>query len=521
MNVRGIHHVTAMASDPARNVAFYTRMLGLRLVKRTVNFDDPYTWHLYYGDERGSPGTILTFFPWLDLARGRHGAGQAVEVSFAIPPSAFGFWLDRLTVSGLRPEGPMERFGAKVLRFRDPDGLQIEIVTDAAAGERPGRPSAEIPEPMSLRGLHSVSLWVEGYERTAQVLTQRLGFSQTGREENRFRFAVAGSRSPGAVVDIRCVPGFVPGAGGAGIVHHVAFRAADEADEADLRAALVADGHDVTPPIDRSYFRSLYFREPGGILFEIATDPPGFALDEPEETMGSRLMLPPRYEPLRERIARLLPPLEPPAGPDEPFDYRVLDRTASGADLTLLMLHGTGGDETDLLDFAEAVAPGAAVLAPRGRVMEAGAARFFRRQAEGVLDREDLIERADELAAFIARARDRHGLPRRVVAIGYSNGANIASALLYRHPGLLAGAALTRPMILPIAPSGDLAGTPVLVLAGSRDHLVPTTHAASLSRTLSEAGAVVETHDLPAGHYLGEEDGERVKEWLAGVWVGA
>lgn len=308
--IGGIHHVTALAADPARNVAFYTGVLGLRLVKRTVNFDDPGTWHLYYGDGAGRPGTILTFFPYPGLPAGRHGTGQAVEIAFALPEGAFGFWLERLVRERVDFDGPMERFGQKVVRFRDPDGLQLELVAGAQAPEAPGWDGMPVPAEHAVRGFHSVTLWEQGYERTARLLQEALGYRAAGEEGSRFRFAARAGDAPGRLIDIRCLPDFWRGGSGAGTVHHIAFRAADDAAQAKVRERLAAAGCNVTPVLDRQYFRSIYFREPGGVLFEVATDPPGFAVDEPPERLGTELRLPPWLEPRREEIARRLPPLE-------------------------------------------------------------------------------------------------------------------------------------------------------------------------------------------------------------------
>jgi predicted esterase/catechol 2,3-dioxygenase-like lactoylglutathione lyase family enzyme len=521
---RGIHHITALAGDPARNVAFYTGVMGLRLVKRTVNFDDPGTWHLYYGDEAGRPGAILTFFPFPAMSEGRHGTGQAVEIGFAIRRASLGYWMGRLTEKRIGFEGPMDRFGERVLRFKDPDGLQLELVTDPAAGDREGWSGSEVPAEHALRGFHGVTLWEQDYELTAKLLTERLGFEAAGREESRFRFTIPGSREPGAIVEIRCISNFWSGVLGAGTVHHVAFRAADEADQSNMREALVRDGLDVTPTLDRNYFRSVYFREPGGVLFEIATDPPGFTADEPLERLGSVLKLPEWLERRRDTIERLLPPLEADAAAiearDEPFIYRFVRPSAYATSFGLVLLHGTGGNENDLVPVGEAVAPGAALLSPRGRVREHGAPRFFRRLAEGVFDGEDLRARAHELADFIARAAQRHGLDRaRLYALGFSNGANIAAATLLLRPETFAGAVLLRPMMLPIAAdeSPGLAGRPVLILAGQTDVIVPEQQPSTLAALLHDAGAQVELEWVQAGHPVTSGELSRIAAWLKGA----
>jgi catechol 2,3-dioxygenase-like lactoylglutathione lyase family enzyme len=293
----GIHHVTAIASDPQRNLEFYTRLLGLRLVKLTVNFDVPETYHLYYGDEAGRPGTILTFFPWPDAPKGRAGTGQAAVVAFSVPEGALGHWMDRLRTHGIDFEGPGMRFDEQFLEFRDPDGLRLELVSQAGAGGR------------AIRGFHSVTLWEQGHERTAELLMETLGFRFTGQAGNRFRYR-AGAGGPGGILDVLDLPGTPLGRVAVGTVHHVAWRAADQVEQQAWREEIARQGFNVTPVIDREYFRSIYFREPGGVLFEIATDPPGFTVDEPLEELGTHLRLPRWLEPRRRELERSLPPLQ-------------------------------------------------------------------------------------------------------------------------------------------------------------------------------------------------------------------
>ncbi|MDX2264150.1 MAG: ring-cleaving dioxygenase [Hyphomicrobiales bacterium] len=308
MMTTGIHHVTAIASDPKRNVDFYTRLLGLRLVKKTVNFDDPTTYHLYYADAAGSPGSVMTFFPHPFARKGRHGAGQAVEVSFAAPHDALPFWIDRLARMGVA-HSAAERFGEKLVRFEDPDGLPLEIVAvDGVAGAGEPWETEGVTKSEALRGFHSVTLWEQNHEATAQLLSDHFGFKFAGSEGERVRFR-AESEGVGRIVDIRRMPEQMRGSLGAGVNHHIAFRARDDDHQAEMREALTAEGFNVTPMLDRNYFHSVYFREPGGVLFEIATDPPGFAADESLESLGRSLKLPPQYEPRRAEIEAALPPL--------------------------------------------------------------------------------------------------------------------------------------------------------------------------------------------------------------------
>jgi len=308
----GLHHLTAIASDPQRNVDFYAGTLGLRFVKQTVNFDDPGTYHLYYGDATGRPGSILTFFPWPTARRGRVGAGQVAETQLAIPTGAVAFWIQRLTEHQVAFTGPQRRFGAEtVLTFTDHDGMPLALVATEAARALPGWAGDGVPEAMSIRGMHAVTLWVHRRAETAQVLTDTLGFRELASDGDIVRYAVADA-APGTLVDIRELPTGPGGTGGAGTVHHVAFRAADDDTEFGLRAQVTAAGLPITEQIDRTYFRSMYFREPGHVLFELATDAPGFTVDEPHAALGTALQLPAQHEHLRAALMERLMPLHRP-----------------------------------------------------------------------------------------------------------------------------------------------------------------------------------------------------------------
>jgi glyoxalase family protein len=307
----GIHHVTAISGEPQRNVDFYAGVLGLRLVKKTVNFDDPETYHLYYGDGPGNPGTIMTFFPWAHAPGGRIGAGQVVVTSFSIPATSLGHWTERLVEQGVRFEKPRDRFGETVLTFEDPDRLRVELV--ASEDGRPEWAGGTVPAEHSVRGFHHVALAVETTESTVRLMTEALGFRQVDETEGRVRLST-GEGGPGNTVDVVSASGFPRGSMGVGTVHHVAFRIPDDETQVALREEISALGYNVTPVLDRNYFRSIYFREPGGVLFEIATDPPGFAVDEAEAELGTHLKLPPWLEPRRDKLEEVLPPLRVPTG---------------------------------------------------------------------------------------------------------------------------------------------------------------------------------------------------------------
>jgi len=304
----GIHHVTAIAGRAQRNYEFYTRTLGLRLVKRTVNFDDPGTYHFYYGDETGAPGTILTFFPWEHVARGRLGIGLAFETAFRVPEASIGYWTHRFVANGVPHDAPERRFGRVTLAFKDPDGMSLALVGVAGAEAEATWTGGDIPAEHAIRGFEGVTLLPDDAAQTGAILTDVMGFREAGREGALHRYA-AGT-APGGIVDIRVAKGFLPGRQGGGSVHHVAFRAADDAEQAEMVRRL-GENHSIraTEQRDRNYFRSVYFREPGGILFEIATDDPGFAADEAVAALGTTLKLPRFLEPRRREIEAVRPEL--------------------------------------------------------------------------------------------------------------------------------------------------------------------------------------------------------------------
>jgi glyoxalase family protein len=309
--ILGIHHVTAIAGDPQTNLDFYAGVLGLRLVKLTVNFDDPGTYHLYYGDGVGHPGTILTFFPWPDAPRGRHGTGQVTETSFAIPETAIDFWIERLTGHRIPFKGPFDRFGERVISMSDPDGLTIELIAAKTTRNDRAYHAGPVPLEFAIRGFHSATLMQADHRKTAGLLTDTMGFKLLAQDGNRYRYAVD-SGEPSRLVDVIHAPDERAGRVLAGTVHHIAFRTTDDDEQLRWRAELTRLHYGVSPVMDRKYFHSIYYREPGGILFEIATDPPGFSVDEAPEELGSKLVLPSWLEPERPTLEAVLPPLRLP-----------------------------------------------------------------------------------------------------------------------------------------------------------------------------------------------------------------
>jgi glyoxalase family protein len=309
--VLGLHHVTAISSDPQKTLDFYTKILGLRLIKLTVNYDDPSTYHIYFGDEIGHPGTVLTFFPWPGQPRGRKGAGQATTTSFSVKPESIAYWQEQLTSHAISVESPRKRFDETVLSFQDYDGQGLELVGSRKIEDRTGWTHGPVPEEHAIRGFHGITLLEEVLERTESVLVDTLGFRQVREEEDRFRYE-AGKGSAGTIVDIVSRPKAQRGFVSVGTVHHVAFRASDDEHQKDLRQEILKADLNVTPVINRNYFHSIYFREHGGVLFEVATDQPGFAIDEAPEQLGTKLALPPWLEDSRAGIEKNLPPVNLP-----------------------------------------------------------------------------------------------------------------------------------------------------------------------------------------------------------------
>lgn len=306
--VQGLHHITAVAGDPQRNINFYHHLLGQRMIKKTVNFDDPGTYHFYFGDEIGTPGTLLTFFPWQHMGRGTRGNGETAAVAYSIAPESVAYWQQRLAEHGVSTGETQTRFDATVLPFHDPDGMPLELIADAGTTAVRHWADGPVPAVYALQGFHGVTLWLDEVAPTAKILTEQLAYTFVGQEGNRYRYQGA-AENVGLYVDILHRPGQGRGRFGAGSIHHIAFRTVDDEEQLEYLQKLRGAGLRVTPVQDRQYFHSIYFREPGGVLFEIATDAPGFLYDEPAAELGTHLKLPPWYEPHRAEIEAVLPPV--------------------------------------------------------------------------------------------------------------------------------------------------------------------------------------------------------------------
>jgi phospholipase/carboxylesterase len=498
----GIHHITGITANVQANVDFYVGFLGLRLVKRTAGFADGEQLHLIYGDTLGSPGSLLTFLVWEAAGRGRTGIGQASEVSLVVQPASLGDWLTRALAANVPVEGPSREFGESVLRLKDPDGLIVKLV---ALALEPPAPLANAPS--RIRG---VTLLTDMLDETIRFVA-RFGYTEHTRAGLTQRMV-----SDTDIVDIREISGFLPSVAGAGVPDHVAFRASGTDDVRSMRLSLKEYGP--TEVHDRKYFLSLYVRDPAGILLEYATDGPGMTLDESADDLGSTLFVPPHEADRLEALKAMLPQFALPGeerfpARDLPFIHR-FNRPPNPDGTTMVLMHGTGGNEADLMPIARQIAPRATLLGVRGRATEEGSNRWFRRAGETGFDQQDIRDESDALLAFVEGAVGGYGLePDKLIFLGYSNGANMLGAFILLHPGVVRRAILLRAIqVLEDPPRADLTGTKVLVLEGSDDPFLGM--APAVADNLVMCGAQVDVRRLQADHQLAAADVTAAAEWI-------
>ena len=502
----GIHHVTGITASVQANVDFYAGFLGLRLVKRTGGFEDAEQLHLFYGDAAGSPGSLISFLVWESGGRGRVGHGQVAEVAFAVPPESIGDWFTRAMDARVPVEGPKPEFGVSVLRLKDPDGLTVKLV----GVDQPA--IAPLPAASAPTRLHSVTILSENREETISFITQ-FGFHKASVDGAITRLA-----SESGVVDVRDVSGFVPSIPGAGILDHVAFRASNEDAVRQMRVTM-KNIHEVTNVHDRKYFLSLYAREPGGTLIEYATDGPGFTVDETLDDLGQTMFVPPSDANRAQDLKLILPQFALPGEDrfpmrDLPFIHRFY-RPDDPDGSTIVLLHGTGGNETDLMPLAHRINPRATLLGVRGRSTEEGINRWFRRFDAVTYDQADIVSESAAFAAFVQGAVSGYGLDQATMTfLGYSNGANLLGAVLQRHPGTVRRAILLRSVQVLEKPSKtDFAGTNVLMLNGATDPFGRM--APALEQALQNGDATVDSRRLTSGHDLTPEDVVEAKNWIS------
>ncbi|WP_112308797.1 VOC family protein [Pseudogemmobacter bohemicus] len=491
----GIHHITGITANVQANVDFYMGFLGLNLVKQTGGFEDAEQLHLIYGDQTGSPGSLLTFLVWEAAGRGRTGLGQVSELALAVAPETIGDWLTKALSARIPVEGPSREFGEPVLRLKDPDGMVVKLTGTGAMAA------------MRVRG---VTLLTDKGNETAEFIT-RFGYRETARDGANRRL-----NSDTDVVDIREVSGFVPSIQGAGVADHVAFRAADVAAVQAMRISL--KDHGPTHVHDRKYFLSLYVREPAGALIEYATDGPGMSVDEAPDQLGRTLMVPPSDTARADDLRVMLPQFARPGEErfpmrDLPFIHR-FHRPEDPDGSTIMLLHGTGGNETDLMPLAHKINPRATLLGVRGRSTEEGINRWFRRFDAVTYDQADIRAEAEAFAGFTEGAIRGYGIDEGTLSfLGYSNGANLLGAILQLHPGVVKRAMLLRAVQALETPSeAAMAGSEVLMLNGARDPFARM--APALESALRQGGADLTAGTLSAGHELANEDLIRASAWL-------
>ena len=545
--VQGLHHVTVMAASAQRNLDFYSGVLGQRVVKVTVNFDDPGTYHLYYGDEVGSPGTVMTHFPWQGAARGVRGNGEAVATAYSVPGGSLEYWARRLADHGF-PARRSVRFGQPLLSVEDPDGTWIELV--AEDGLQVPRPWAASPVPPqhALRGFHGVTLWLESAGPLTELLLGQLGFQAAGEEPDtseggqlpgggqaiRRRFRAAGA-GVGLYLDAVVRPGQPRGNFGAGSIHHVALRTVDDGEQAEYLAALTAAGYRPTPVQDRQYFHSIYFREPGGVLLEIATDAPGFGADEPVEQLGSSLKLPGWFESRRAAIEQRVPRIvnheygveigggtsgrpagttaesadaaPPVAQADTPRDPDTLraGRPLAEARVAMILVHGRGGSADDILSLKDVWNQSVyAYLAPQapGNTWYPQSFLAPLEQNQPALDA--ALARLDRLLAEL----DAAGIPaQRVMLGGFSQGACLVSEFVARRPRRYGGVFVYSGALITLAHTGDLAGTPIFMGNSDQDPHIPLDRFQQSAEVLSGLGARVDARVYPGlGHTTNQDE---------------
>jgi phospholipase/carboxylesterase len=504
--VSGIHHITAVTRKVQANVDFYVGFLGLRLVKRTGGFEDAEQLHLVYGDSTGSPGSLITFLVWEDGSPGRVGLGQVAEFSLAVKPGSIGFWVGRALEFSIQTEAPRREFGEPVLRLKDPDGIVVKLVGIALERGAAAAVTKGIDAEDTIRGIRGATLLSNVPEETMSFLETYFGFRRSSSSGETQRLI----STSGDVVDVQNAAGFWPGAPGTGVVDHIAFRAAGLEELQQVEAKLQGLNSSPTNSHDRKYFHSLYVREPGETLLELATDGPGMTVDEPVETLGTKLFVPPDEAERAADLEVVLPQFSLPGEErvrylDLPFVHRF--HTPDDPDgTTLVLMHGSGGNEADLMPLASRIAPRATLLGVRGRSTEEQIGRWFRRFTTTSFDEADIRFEAEAFAAFLEMATEGYGVdPEKLVLFGYSNGANFAAAAMMLHPGLARRALLLRPALVVSAPAdADLRGTRIVLVRGSMDALAE--QLPSPEEALTARGAAVDVLEVPAAHVLSDAD---------------
>ncbi len=521
MSTHGIHHITAISSNAQRIFDFYTNVLGLRLVKKTVNFDAPEVYHLYFGDEKGSPGTILTFFPFEDAGTGMRGLGQVTKIYLAVEPDSLGFWLQRFVSKSVKHDQIKSRFSEKYITFFDLDGLQLELVTTKDKNFPKPWIVSDIPKANAIKGFYGAELAVESRESIEPLLTGIMGYKFKDKAELFLRYENENANYA-KYLDLVLMKGWPDSISSAGTVHHIAFRVKTQKDEEELREKIVKAGFMATGVVDRFYFKSVYFREKNNILFEIATDEPGFDIDESIEELGSSLKLPKQYEPQRAFIESVLPDLYTEENSYEfndnstnsdlnLFKHRFVDNRAAE---TLVLFHGTGGNELDMIRFAKNLGVKVNILSVRGNVNEHGLNRFFERNDDGSFDFKSIELETEKFQKFFIAAIAKYDIEEQPISFfGYSNGANFALAYALLYPIKLQKLFALHPMAPVDEAKTNLSDTEVIVTYGKNDEYSKPKQIEKLDKLLKPTKAKITLKEFNGGHEIDMEE----MEFLGGL----
>lgn len=515
----GIHHITAISSSAQKTYDFYTGILGLRLVKKTVNFDAPNVYHLYFGNEKGEPGTALTFFPFEDAGTGMRGTGQVTKIYFAVAKDALGFWLERFIAKGVRHDNIKKRFDESYLTFYDFDGLALELVATDVSKSLDAWAGDGIPSEKAIHNFYGAELSVDLTETTQDVLVNLLGYEKLARSQFLTRY-INRSSEYANIIDLLELNGWPEGRQAAGVNHHIAFRVPDDKSQVELLEKLEKNGLEPTNVIDRFYFKSVYFREPNNVLFEIATDGPGFDADEDLAHLGEALKIPQQYENIRNLILPQLPELHTKTDKSDrdekqewnTFKHVFIDNKAKEI---LLLLHGTGGDEKSMLNILnEDLIKQFNILSVRGNVSENGMNRYFLRNSDGSFVQESVDKELESFKQFLESAKLKYKITD-MSALGYSNGANFALIMA------LSGSVKFKKLVAlhpvnayDLDKSADLSNMSVLVTYGESDPYSTDEEIERLRANLEKAGVSPRFYKHSGGHEVTDEELQEVNEFL-------
>lgn len=515
----GIHHITAISSDPQYTYDFYTGILGLKLIKKTVNQDDTQTYHLFFGDKKGTPGMDLTFFPFRGVREGKHGPGMANQIMMAVPKGSLDFWRERLTSFEIEFIEDKNLIGDSYLEFSDWDGQLLQLVeTDRINEKAEPETNKEINEKVAIHNFYGIEIESKKPDIIEPLFEAILGFKEIKSEDDLKVFENNNETYANLIFSKINPAGYSSNSNGT--VHHIAFRVKTDQEQLKLRDKIQSLGLQPTEVIDRFYFKSVYFREPGGVLFEIATDEPGFDVDEDVNTLGESLALPPFIESEREQIEKNLEPLKPvknlkvTARMRKQFYSLDLNKEQKKV---LFLLHGTGGDEYDLLGlFRPDEIEQYRIISLRGNIKENGMNRFFKRFGMGMYDQESIEEETIKLKEYLEIFYKEFGIkPEDTTFVGFSNGANMILATMDKSPALIQNAALLHPaFVLEKEDLNKMDGNKVLVTYGKFDRMIPIEESEKVIELLKASGAEVEGFDNNSEHMLTEEERHVLKEFL-------